>query len=374
MATPPLAESRAPLRRIIVVIALAWLPMMLFALPGWLRTGRIDPLLAEAEVHARLLLALGVVALSDLVLAARIELALRGLIDDGVVGQASTANRIAGFMRRRTTWLVKLLALAWIVLSYAVPILAYLHLLPTSTYRWLGVTVRGQELGANGVSLAWLWYVLIGQPLLLFVLARWLLHWIEWGTLMWRLARSGPAMQAAHIDGVGGLGFLRLPLDGLRGFIFGLGITIAAVWFDEIAAGRAETSTFTGDAIGFVVAALVLLHLPYLGFIPVLVRTRDRGTVDYTALMRRYLERFEARWLVGDDRAGEELLGNNDMSALADLGAGVAVVYGMRVMIPNFADLKSTIVAAAVPFVVVALIYGPSTAELLRSAIHHMLG
>lgn len=369
MPEPPRASSRtssAP-GQIVGLVALAWVPLWALALPAWVRTGQVDPLLVDAEVHARLLVALTVLLVAGEALEQRIALVLRSVADDGVLPDDGpmTDWLVAGH-RLRAPALVKLLGAAWVAAVYTVPLLAYQRVMPTSTFRWLASTVDGPELSGSG---AWWWYVLVGQPLLLLAAGRWLLRWWLWSVSMWRVARRRPRIHAAHADEAGGLGFLRLPLMGLRGFVFAVGITIAAVWFDEIGAGLAQTSTFAADFVAFLFAVLVLQYGPYVGFSSALIDARERGAVEYATLARRYLAQFDARWL-HDPRSSAALLGNPDMSALADLSASVAVVGRMRTSIPTLGDLEATLIVAAIPFVVVALAYGPSTVELIQTALH----
>jgi hypothetical protein len=153
-----------------------------------------------------------------------------------------------------------------------------------------------------------------------------------------------------------------------------LGIAIASVWFDEIAAGRAQTSTFTGDLLGILALCLAMMLLPYLVLTPRLVRARERGTVEYGELTHRYAAQFEQRWLDRSAHERADMLGHPDISALADIRTITDGVERMHVVVPSGDNLKSVLIGAALPFLLVALAHGPSAAQLLRSAVVRFIG
>ena len=43
-------------------------------------------------------------------------------------------------------------------------------------------------------------------------------------------------------------------------------------------------------------------------------------------------------------------------------------------LVPNFADLRAVLVAAVLPFLLVALAHGPSAAQLIKSAFMRFIG
>lgn len=356
-------DARTRTRSIVALVLLAYLPIALLALLGWLRGGAIEAWFLRAEVHARLLGALGLVLAAEAMLELRVDVVIRGVVADGVLPESRHDPWLGD---SPYAWATRLFVAVWLAVIYTALLSAYFGTLPTWAERWL---LHGRDLGTIDASAAWWWYAAFAQPLLLLLLGRWLFRWCLWAALLWRLARLDPKLYAAHVDRAGGLGFTRLPLDALRVYVLGLGVAIAAVWFDEIAVGQAVVATFTSDLLGFLLGVVAIALLPYAAFTKLLVRERHRGALRYTALLRRYLEAFERRWLDGSGQADAELLGSPDMSGLADLGASAAVVGETRATILSGADLRSLLIVAVIPFVLVALAYGPSTAELVRAVI-----
>ncbi|MFO7562490.1 MAG: hypothetical protein R6X02_07590 [Enhygromyxa sp.] len=355
---------------ILATVALAWVPLVILAVVTKLSSGEMDPLLLRAEPHARLLGTLSLLCFAEPVLDARVAVVADGVGEDGLLRPTSVARwnlAIATFKRRRDAWLFDSI---WAAAIYGGLLLAYLGGLPDWAARWLLSTLHG--VSWSEASAAWWWYVLVAQPLLLWALGRWLVRWVLWVWLLWRLARLELELRAVHGDRAGGLGFTSIPLDSLQLFILALGIAFASVWYDEIAAGRAQISNFTGDVLAFLVLCLTMTLLPYLQFSPKLIRVREAGIVEYAALMRDYAVQFEQRWL-GPARPRAQLLGHVDLSGLADLRSSSAEVEAMRSLIPSARDLRSVLLVAALPFVVVALAQGPSAAQLLSSALRRFL-
>jgi hypothetical protein len=364
---PSSPKTRAWL--IVATVALAWVPFTALSLAASPTSAVPDSVFVHAEVHARLLGVLTLVLAAEAMLELRVDLVIRSVVDDAVLSDQDRDLWLARLVDRRRVDETNLFSAACLLVVYIVLLFAYLDLLPGWAERWM---VHAARLPSREAGAASWWYVLVAQPLMWVCAGRWLFRWSSFGALLWRLARLGPVVLAPHVDRAGGLGFMRLPIDALRVFILGLGGAIAAVWFDEIAAGTAALSTFADDLIGFLALAVAMLYLPYLGLTKALVRTRDLGVLRYDALMRQYLVRFEQRWLAG--QAHEDLLGHPDLSGLADLGVSAAVVEEMRSTIPKLADLRSLTIVAVLPFLLVALAYGPSTAELIRALLARIAG
>jgi hypothetical protein len=354
---------------IVAIVALAWLPLVILSAPIWRSDGMIDPLLLCAEPHVRLLGALTLLLVAQRALDRRVAMAERSVSAADLLPSSQRQQWQA--LLAHLQWLRsdRVVDLCWMGVVYGALVLAYFHYLPPRLLRWLLSTLHGVQWA--DASPAWWWYVLVAQPLLLWVLGRWVYRWVLWGVLLWRLAALRPTLRVSHGDEVGGLGFLRVPIGALQGFVLGLGLAIASVWFDEIAAGRAQTSTFTTDALGFLLLCLLLLLPPYLGFSPLLVDARDRGILEYGELMHRYSAEFEQRWLA---HAPADMLGHPDFQSLADLRATARGVEELRTLVPNFADLRAVLVAAVLPFLLVALAHGPSAAQLVKGAFMRFLG
>lgn len=361
--------SSSRLALTLAIVALAWMPLVVLSI---VTSNTPDPLLLRAEPHARLLGALVVLLLAEPALIHRIGMVTRSITRDG---RLRPADRDAwkSTLRRLRRWRdARSVDVVWLLLIYGTLALAYFDLLPDPALRWLMSTLHGVDWA--DATLTWWWYVLVAQPLLLLLLGRWLYRWALWATLVWRIARSHPDLRATHGDGVGGLGFLRLPLDALPAFALAVSISIAAVWFDEVAANEVELATFAGDLLGLLAIDVALLLLPYLALAPSLIRARERGTIEYGELAHRCTVELERRWIARGPQERGELLDRPDVSALTDLHTLTANVERMRVLIPSADNLKSMLIAALLPFLLVVLVQAPSAVDIVQAAVLRFIG
>jgi hypothetical protein len=225
---------------------------------------------------------------------------------------------------------------------------------------------------ANATPACW-WYLLVSQPLFLFVLTRWIFRWGLWTRLLWSLAKLSPRMDPGHADRVGGLGFLAHPLLALRFFVVGASVALCSVWLDEIARSKAEPAIFANDLVVFLGISLLLALLPYLRLTRVLMEAKYQGLVEYSALMRRYTDRFARRWVHSTEH-DEEILGNADFQSMADLSTTFGVVHEMRPLIPSMEDLKVHFVATLLPFLVIPIVHTKDTAKLIERVVQQLLG
>lgn len=371
-ANPP-RSSDEPRRRpglIVGLVALAWLPLLL--LSGFGPGAGVDPLLLRAEPHVRMLIALLVLLSAEPALDERIAMVVRDVPVD-VRLRPLDRERWDDTLHRIRRWRdAKLFELCWLAVIYGELALAYFDRLPDRTLRWSLSSLHSAQWGE--ATPAWWWYVLVSQPLLLLWLGRWLYRWLLWTVLVWRLARLQPDVQVAHGDGVGGFAVLRLPLTVLPWFLLAVGSAIAAVWFDEIASGEAEVATFAMDLLGFLLVGAGLVLVPYLLLTPRLVRARELGMLEWSALAHRCAAEFEQCWLARGEQEHANLLARPDVSTLADLCTVTRSVEQMRVLVPSAKDLKSTLLVAVLPFLLVVLAQGTSAVQLIRSAAVRFIG
>ncbi len=356
----------------LLLVGVAWLPIGAAALVERLLTGRWDPFALRGEAHVRLLVALPLLLLAEGSLERRAAAATRQLAQGGLLGEPQRAG-LRALLARLARWRdARWPELLWLAAVYGAVVLALAGTLPGWLLRWLAPTLHGGREVWGGVAPAWWWYVLVGQPLLLFVLGRWLLRWASWSLFGLHLARLEPRVQPAHTDRAGGLAFLASPLASLRLFVLALAATIASVWADEVAARAAEPAAFANDLVLLLGVSLTFALAPYLPLTPLLVSARHRAALAYSALLGRYLTRFEARWLASRE-ADAGMLGHEDFSGLNDLGTSCAVVNEMRVLVPSPDDLKALLLCCAAPILGLIVLFSGSAAEVARRLLLRFL-
>ncbi len=369
-----LEPKRVGPRLLAAVFGLTWLPLILLALPQLTAEGTWDPLLVRSEVHVRLLVSLVLFLSGEIVLEQRGRTLTRYLRSEGFVPDDKLVywhRALLRLQQLRDAWAPEILL---VMAVYGISLLAYQSHLPTWMMRWLAPTLhQASTQWENTSPTAW-WYMLISQPFFLFVLLRWILRWVLFSKLLFRLATLSPRIQSSHSDRVGGLSFLRTPLYALRFVAAGSAFAFMSVWIDEIQQNQADPSVFAHDFLVFLVASMVLALLPYLGFMKPLLRQKQRALFAYSALVNRYAQRFDARWLNPSKRDDDALLGHLDFSSFSDLGTTYGTVASMRTIIPDGSDLKAHLIASTAPFSVIFFVYGEPTADVLKRAIMKFIG
>jgi hypothetical protein len=194
-------------RRIVVLAALAWLPLfVLSAIDGkaWGAAVAV-PFLRDIDAHLRFLIALPLLIVAEIVVHRRMrpvvtQFVTLGLVPDSVRERFDDAIRRA--MRLRNSVVAEVLLLA---LVYGVGILVlWRYYVALGAATWYAAPAGdGRQLHLAG----W-WYFLVSLPLFQFLLLRWYLRIFIWARFLWHVSRIDVAYAPAHPDRTGGLGVL----------------------------------------------------------------------------------------------------------------------------------------------------------------------
>jgi len=212
------------------------------------------------------------------------------------------------------------------------------------------------------------WHLAISLPLLLGLLRAWLWRLGVWVRFLWRMARMGLYLVAAHPDQAGGLQFLAYSPRILATLALPIGIIVAGTLADKVIAGA---SPIGREATPVVTAAVTVLLFgtPPLVFTRALLVAWRIGVYRYGDLASRAGEAFETRWFAPGQKLDAELLERPDFSATTDLYAVVANVYAMRTAIFDIQGLLSVVVATVLPFVPIWL-----SAIPFSTIVDHLVG
>ena len=333
-------DRREATRRIVLVVAVGWLPLFVLSLIGVEATS----FLRDVAVHARFLLAVPLFVAADYVVLPRLEsmaqyFAATNLVPpsrrDEYEGLLASSRRLSSGV-----WPSGVLVLA--VYAVAIPLALFVprDLLPL----WQRGTLAG------GFSLAGWWHLSISLPLLLGLLLAWLWRLGVWFRFLWRMSHMGLYLVAAHPDQAGGLQFLAYSPRILSTLALPIGIVVAGTLANKVIAGA---SPIGHEATPIVTAAVTLLLFatPPLVFTRALLVAWRMGVYRYGDLAARAGEVFEARWFAEGKEVDADLLERPDFSATTDLYAIVANVYAMRTAIYDIPGLLSIVIATVLPFV-----------------------
>jgi hypothetical protein len=186
-----------------------------------------------------------------------------------------------------------------------------------------------------------------------------------WTSFLWSVSRINLFLVATHADLAAGLGFLSEGQKAFSPIVFAGGAVIAAEVANAVAYQGEALSSLKFPMIVYGVLATIFLIVPLLAVSPVLLKVKRKALLEYGALVTIHNQLFDQQWIQNRQPAGETLLGNPDVSSLADLGASFKVVRQMRVVPIDKPTLLTLAISAALPMLPVVL-YATPAPELIR--------
>ena len=332
------------LRRVLLLICVTWIPLLLLSLvSGHTARGIVKiPLFHDPAVCARFLFVLPLLELAESMVAFSLPVQARYFIESKLVAErdrdrfASAVHEVVQMRcSARTELLIAILGLILSVVFRTV-------LLRDFSSSW--------EIHGSTRTLAGWWYALVGLPILLFFLLRWLWIFLLWGWFLFRISRLDLQLTPTHPDHAGGLGFLGWGLASFSLVLMAVSSMFSSGLFYQILHEQETLDSLKYHILVFTVIALSLLYLPLLVFFGRLSRCRFQGLLDFSSLVLRYDRAFEEKWIEkkeGDPT--EPLLGSPDIQSLADLATAYEHVNDMRVVPFDMNGFVVLVVAALFP-------------------------
>ncbi len=195
-------------RRVVAFTLLAWVPLLVISAAEnnvWSADGTGVPFLRDIEIHARLLVALPLLIIAELVVHQRMRPVVIQFIDRGLVSEAVRPRfdaAIASAMRLRNSITAEVVL---ITLVYAIGVgLVWRTQVAMDVASWYGVGVDGI---LHPTKAGW-WMGLVSLPLFQFILLRWYFRFFIWARFLWHVSRIELSLIPTHPDRCGGLGFL----------------------------------------------------------------------------------------------------------------------------------------------------------------------
>jgi hypothetical protein len=312
-------------RRALATAALTWLPLLLLsAIEGraWV-SGSAISFLQDIEVHARMLVAIPLIMLTEVWAHRELPPIVRRFVLDGLVIPAERPRfdaAIESATRWRNSVVVELLLVAFV---YAIGVAV---LWRTQFALDVNTWYASNDSGQLRPTLAGRWMAFVSMPVFLFLLLRWCYRLLIWTRFLWQVSRLDLDLEPAHPDGMAGLRFVTVTEHAYRPFLLAFGSVLSAMIANRILYTGAALADFRLEIVGTVILVLFIVLGPLLVFTPALRRSRRRGIADYGALGQRYAREFRQKW-IGDGRVADEpLLGSADIQSLADLHNAYLVV------------------------------------------------
>lgn len=334
-------------RRILVLSGICWLPLLLLCgLEGSLLQGVAVPFLLDVETHVRFLICVSLLVFAELVVHQRIRGIVSQFIERGLISPLSLP-RFHDAIRSAMIWRNSIPAevgLILLVLSMGYFIRTHTFALESST--WYAI----MEGGRPTLTLPGFWFFWVSNPIIQFLLLRWLYRLLIWTRFLWQVSRIPLSLIPTHPDRNCGLGFLGGSAYAYSPLLTALGAQLAGFIANKIFYDVAVLTAYKPEIILLAGFGLLLVLAPLTVFAPHILAAKRLGLREYGALAAEYSRSFEHRWLRTTDRDGESLLGASDIQSLADLGNAYAVIKEIR-PIPFSRDmLLQLVLATVVPF------------------------
>lgn len=317
-------------RRVVILSLLAWLPLLLLSFAEGLAWGGVKlPFLHDVEMHVRLLVALPLLIVAEMVVYQRMRPVVRQFIERGLVPDAARAQfeaAIASAMRLRNSVVAEVVLIA---IVYGVGVLfVWRTQVALDMPSWYGVSVDGK---LQPTAAGW-WMGCVSLPLFQFLFLRWYFRLFIWARLLWQISRIELRLLPTHPDRCGGLGFLAVVSQAFMPVLVAQGAVLAGMMANRIFYTGAKLLDFRVELVGIVAILVFAILGPLLVFSAQLAAARRTGLREYGTLAQRYTREFDQKWLRGGAPKDEPLIGSADIQSLADLCNSFEVVKGMKLM------------------------------------------
>lgn len=314
-------------RRVVVISLICWGPLLvLSALEGQALRGVTIPFLLDAEVHVRLLAAIPLLIIAELIVHKRIAIVIRQFIERDIVASEHRARFdqiVASTMHLRNSIAIEL---ALLLFCFGVGHWVWREQVALSGRTWYAV----KSDGAMFLSKAGYWYAFVSLPIFRFLLFRWYFRICLWYLFLWRVRGLPLQLKLYHPDRAAGLGFLATSVSAFSLVLLAQTALISGAILDRIWYTGASLTAFKVEIAGVLVFLMLLVLLPLAFFVMHLGKARRVARRELGILSSKYVDRFRAKWIKHGAQGDESLLGTPDIQSLADLGNSFKTVTEIR--------------------------------------------
>jgi len=341
------ANKPSVLRKITFYILITWVPLLLLTgLQGFLWTSTIPiPFIKEFATHVRLLLAIPLFVISEIVIDHRVKLSLGQFHRSGLLTEESRE----GFEKAKQT-ADRMCESYWAEAVILAFILANLSLRYSVNSIELSTWIFPFSDFSNQLSWAGYWAAFISFPIFQFLLLRWIWRWIIWLRLMRMVSKVGLRIIPTHPDKSGGLGFLGESPMPFSTFSFTLSVIFSAMLSQRIIYQGFNIEEHYALIFAFIVLCILINVIPLLTYVPILSRARVKGIQDYHRLIALHHLQFSEKW-INSGKLSKDLLESPDPSSMADIQAVYESVKNMTVFPFNIKTMLTTVVISIFPLV-----------------------
>lgn len=327
-------------RRLTSAIAVGWVPLILITILT--NPEGLVSLLRDYRVYARLLIAVPVLILGQLLMEIRFRMVVKHITDADLLAPPDLARMdgtISTLLRLRNSVFPELAVVLALVIH---SVTSYGGLIDATP--WLAHAV-GPELRLTPAG----WYaVIVSVTIFQFLLGLGLWKWLLWTLFAFKLSRLNLKLVATHPDDHGGLGFLALMPMAFAPIAFAAAAVIGATWRHEIIQQGVSVMNFKVPAL-ILAAIIVIVALgPLVFFVPRLAALRRKGMLEYGVLGQMHSADFDEKWIHQRTSHKAEFLTATEISTLSNFGRS----YEKLVHLKPFPADREVLIALAISVVV----------------------
>lgn len=313
-------------RRIIVVAAIAWLPLLVLSMfDGRVRGGVDIPFLSDIENHVRFLVALPLLLAAETLiqrlLSPRIKnFVTRNIIRDADMPKFRAAIESAGRMRDSIAIEIAIIIVvcglgAWFygdVFASASSFSPTWYASPDGTH-W-------------NLTLAGYWLVIVSLPFFQILFLRWYYRIIVWFIFLFRVSRLDLNLLPTHSDRAAGIGFLNKCAYSFSYGLLAQGSLLSGYIAGQVMHFGGDPREYKLEAAALLIFVLVSVLAPLALFAPKLITAKWERGGAFGTFASRYVQGFDTKWIEGVNPKGEQMLGTSDLQSLADLGNSYSII------------------------------------------------
>lgn len=307
-------------RRIIVLTAIAWVPLLLLSLAqGHALPGDVQlPFLHDIELHVRLLIAMPILIAAELIVHKRMRPIINAFFERQLIPSESmpkfTAAVESALRLRNSAWTEVII----ILIVYVVGIFfIWRTQLSLNIESWHG------NVGGEKFYLSWAgwWLTLVSLPIFQFLLLRWYFRIFIWGRFLWQISKIKLNLLFSNPDRCGGLGFLSHITYAFAPLLLAQGVLLSGMIGDRVLYANAKFTDYQFEIIGLLALDLFAVLAPLTVFSAQLLEMKRTGLLEFGNLMHGATHDFHSRWFCQDHPAKQSLMDPPDIQSLANLSA-----------------------------------------------------
>lgn len=357
------AHRAKAFRRVLMAVGVAWIPLAVLCAAQALMSGHDELLhafLTDVAVHARFVLAVPLLILSEYIILPRLDLTAQHFLTSKMIDEADQARFDEAVASTRRLSLGVWPSVTMTIIVYAFVITIALTIQQSIQPIWFYTPNSSHR------SLAGWWHMLISLPLLLGLLLSWVWRVFVWMRFLRQVSHMGLHLVASHPDKAAGLLFVAFSPRMFTPLALAIGIIIAGTFANEVFHLGLNPLEHPAMPIATAVVVVIIFLTPPLVFGRILLIAWRRGIFEYGALASRLGTQFENKWLRSGNVVDTESLEKPDFSATTDLYGVTANVYDMRPVLFDPRAALALAVATLLPFAPVYLSVIPAKVILTQ--------